>query len=181
MRRMFSEKQLKELNLKTLQENDVVVKTIEQTQPNFEVNIAPVLTASALGKGLELETVYNKCAVYGNILYIVMVNKVKNPTESSVSVTYEDSVVANITIDEKYANKIYDTDGKKASESSTALISLGYRGGIFKSPASYWELIGILKNTSTENQINMRCQPNENVSLGASGELIYEDRIFIVL
>ena len=159
----------------------VQAQTFKQTQPNFALEVTPTLSAAAIAKGLTLTTIYNKVEVINNILYIVSLNKVNNPTESSITLNYDDRIGESITLPEDIADKIYDQNGVKVSESGAgAMISLGYRGGI-TSGFSYYELAGLLRNDNQSNVMIYHTQPVGNITLAAGSSLVYEDRLFLTL
>lgn len=137
MRKMYTEKEIAELvNEEVLKGNvsiggnllvagDVQVKTISQSQPNWEMEATPTLSASAITKGFTLTPIYNKVCLFGNVLYVVMINKLNNPTESSLGVDYNDTINLELpNIPSSIGSKIFDVNGKDLTEESTDTIDI---------------------------------------------------------
>ena len=111
MRKMYSEKQIKEMIaqspdkvLEALQGQDLKVKTLEQSEANESLQ----LSVSGLN-GLTLdENSFYKAKIINGILWIIAQLKVSNDTESAISAT---NISLEATIPEKYAVKIFKTDG----------------------------------------------------------------------
>ena len=194
MRKMFSKKQIIEMIQEfapeltpeeiasKLSEQDIVGKTLKQSQANWKLtNVVVEQSPAATTLGLTHEAVYNAIEEINGILYIVFINKFKNETESSISATYASYMTCDIDLPSDIASKIFDYDGKSVAETdSLQVISLGYRGGL-KVGASYYEIAGELKNTGTANRMQLKVSPNSNFSVPAGGEAILEDRLFLTL
>ena len=118
MRRMFSEKQIKnivadapEQVVKALENQDVKVKTIEQSQPNWEFDIKDILNPLVFK---DKSNLYAKMVLLNKELSIVISGSYVAQTESN---TYKNFVAnAALTIPEEIASKIYRADGTTINE-----------------------------------------------------------------
>lgn len=84
---------------------DVVVKTLNQTQPNKSFNITP--------GGLYWFThiaIYERAFILNNMLYIILSYTISNNDAETHGSEY---ALFNIEVDEETGNKIYCTDGTK--------------------------------------------------------------------
>ena len=120
MRRMYSEEQVKKLVsessnqiLSALANQDLKVKTIEQSEANTQVTIeAPTITGlTKLNEFCILEQV-NKT------LRFVFVARYKNEGESAVTMRLGSWTISNIPAD--IGEKIFDMEGKNLTQAATA-------------------------------------------------------------
>ena len=110
----------------------IIGKTIEQTEPNWELDLKDATISVATGATAEI--VYGKIEVVNNILYIVGIVKIVNATESSIALANSTNITFSIT-DDKISGKIYDVNGIPMSENGTnrALIT---SMPIYRTPSS---------------------------------------------
>ena len=102
---------------------EVIAQKLHQTTPNWEATATPTLDASAITAGLTLTPIYNKVLVLNNILYIVMVNKINNPTASSISISGSYTISLRITnVPEEIGSKIIDLNGNPLNVSGSTAI-----------------------------------------------------------
>ena len=124
MRRMYSENQIKEMIenapeqvVKALENQDVKVKTIEQSEANWSIDLSEISMAG-LDESLEYTPIYERIEKIGNCLFIVATFKIKNPTESTIGIG---NVSLSVNIDkEEIASKIIDFGGKALNETAPA-------------------------------------------------------------
>ena len=112
MRRMYSKEELRKIVLNSLENEDVKVKTIEQSEYEYsqEIELTPTIT------GAVVEDIYSRCVVSDGFLHIILNFKVSNPTESPIS-GYS-LINTPINLPKKYAQKIVDIDGKSIAENN---------------------------------------------------------------
>lgn len=163
MRRMFSQKQIEELIREHLLTSDLKVKTLEQSEPNWEVELEPSLSSSASDKGLTLTPIYNKLQLINGILYLVLINSIENPTESSISIGTGDTIQVSVSgIPEEISSRIYDFAGKKVSESGTDRIDLN------RSPAGIQTGVGY-----SQYRLNTTHNNANSISFSLEREIAY--------
>ena len=168
MRRMFSEKQIKRMIaessaevVESLVNQDVKVKTIEQSEPNWQIN--NIFDNISIAEGLTYEKAYGRFEEINGVLYIVHVFKITNNTEASINFVLS----KNITLPEDIAKKIYDVTGKNVNEQSSNNILSAY--------AMYGtgsELVSsrvfTLRNTTTTNLMSYISASATPIAAGAS-------------
>ena len=108
MRRMYSEKQLKDLVNEGIESGEIDAQPIEWEQP-LDSSIFEAIT------GWEINTIFCKLYVQNKKLIGVFLVKYTNKTGSSAS---PNIYTKPITIPEKYGDKIYDYAGNKVSETA---------------------------------------------------------------
>ena len=126
MRKMYTEEEIgilinKVMNddiVDVLNDKDVQVKTIHQSQPNYSLNFSFETGVSGVPTGIKITNIYNKFLQFGNILYVVGNFLLENETESSINIS---SLYKPLTLNSDIASKIYDYGGKKVSESQSDL------------------------------------------------------------
>ena len=125
MRRMYSESELRKLIqnspaeiIEALKNQDVVVKTIEQSVPNkeFDINFRQV------PEGITMTKRYCKALVINNLLLICISCTATNTTEASISYP---SPQLEIEVDEEVGDKIICVNGEKLSDSYTSDFIIG--------------------------------------------------------
>lgn len=127
MRKMFSKNQIKRMVAESPEEvvealanQDVKVKTIEQSEANFEFDFSEAMQTAfdntpALAD-CELTIAFAKCQVFDRILLIVASFKITNNGETSVSAGSFSPRIDLTPI----ASKIYDQNGTPLSQSTDA-------------------------------------------------------------
>lgn len=108
MRRMYSENQI----VKVLEDKDVKVKRIEQS----EVNASYDFSNPNLGSR-ELSFSYNKAFIINNILYVLVNGALHNPTEESIA---SGNISFDIVLPDEVGDKIFCLDGEKLSDDFTS-------------------------------------------------------------
>lgn len=164
MRRMYSENQI----VKVLEDKDVKVKTIEQSEANWEQDL-DLTNLYNLPTGLTVTNVYSKIIQWNRELHIIFNFKINNPTENQISGF--NSSTNNIDIPANIAERIIDFSGKNATEASTAPICAGvYNTGTTSYPASLEASFKsfLLKNTGTANRIALAIQDIYAINAGTS-------------
>lgn len=121
MRRMFTEKQVKEMALDTdFSSKDLSVKTLSIQEPNYtrdiKTEIESAFASQTALSGCNLTISYAKLIMFANILYLVISLKIDNVTESSISAG---SFGPQIDVSE-IADKIVDQNGTPLSEPTDA-------------------------------------------------------------
>ena len=154
MRKMFSKNQIKEIVNQGLLNEDVKVKTIEQSEPNFEFNL-DLSNLNGLPQDCEVEDVYTKIVQWNRELHIVFNFKITNNGESAT--TGFTSTSNYIDLPEEVAERIIDFAGKSVAESSAGVsICAGvYNEGSQNYP-EYLEALQrafVIKNTGTANRM----------------------------
>jgi len=148
MRRMYSENQIGDVAVKQLADKDLKVKTIEQKQANWEVN--DVFDEINVPEGITYTKVFGRFEEINGVLYIVHCFKITNNTGSSINV----EIKKNIDLPEYIASKIFDFDGKKASESGSSNICSDY--AFFGSSSELYQAkIHTFRNTLSANRIEL--------------------------
>ena len=123
MRKMFSKKQIEEMNKNVLQSGkfDIVGKTLLQKEANWEYDIIEGIN-SKLASDLAF-TGYAKFVQYQNELYLIVAGKIKNNAASQHTGACFTSNLS-ILLPEAIASKIYDEDGNKVSETPASTIPI---------------------------------------------------------
>lgn len=171
MRRMYSENQL----VNVLEDKDIVAKTIKQKEPNWKVDSSVFDTVgSTLPEGVSYEKVYATFEEINGVAYFVWNFKIKNETETS----YNFSLSKNIDLPEEIADKIYDFDGKKVSESNssnicTANTFYGFATELYNTKQT------TIRNSLTENRIQIIFVSAVVVNANSTCNLSF--RIFLTL
>ena len=160
---------------------DLVVKSIKQTAPSYSVEFEPVLDATSTTAGLTITNVYNKFVVIGNILYIVAINNITNPTASNITFNAgSNNISKSVSIDESIAELIYDIDGKKVSETGTGYIDIYAGSNGYEEGVSYPQFRSFLKHDN-ENKIQFMQQTMTTVTIQAGKTLQVFYRSFLIL
>ena len=166
--------------LEALQNQDLKVKTIEQSEANFELDISDVAIAD-LDAGLEYEPIYERFLVFGNILYIVLCFKYNNTTETPITASSNASL--KIELPTEIASKIYDLDGKNVHETNAQDISADF---MFRGDTSYPDRLNrgsavwTISNTNQSNKLSINLL-GTTASIPASGHISYSFRTFLTL
>lgn len=170
MRRMFTEKQIEEMNKDMLSNGgiDIVAKTLTQKEVNWEKNI--VLEPYDNTK-TSVSTSYGKLLMINNILYIVLCGLVSNITETTQSTQVFATFV--IEIPEEIGEKIIDENGKKLTETGTGHISSAYIRQY--NATSYCNIDHYEKNKLKINY------PYNGVTIPANTSIFFELRTFMIL
>ena len=121
MRKMFSKNQIKRMVaespqevLEALQNQDLKVKTIEQSQANWECDIKSLLESSIIADSSSL---YAKFVQYGNTIYFILSGKFINGTNTDQNAVLIDN--KDIVIPDEIASKIFRADGSKLNENTS--------------------------------------------------------------
>lgn len=115
MRRMFSENQIGEIAVKQLVNKDLKVKTIEQSEPNWEIDIKSILNPAVFKN---TDNLYCKLCLLGNELELVISGKF---IAQSLSGNLRFILGNEITIPDELASKIFRADGTSLNENPTSL------------------------------------------------------------
>ena len=160
---------------------DLQAKTLSQTQANWEMAITPALQQSAIDKGLTLTTIYNKLSLYGNILYIVQVNKINNPTESSVAVGADDNINTSITdVPATIGTKIIDTSGYDLTEESGGYLNIDRSVGAIMPSVGYASYRSVMLHNGA-NKISISLVREVAYNIPAGGSCIITSRCFLII
>lgn len=124
MRRMYSENQIKkivsaapEAIKEALVNQDLKVKTLEQSEANYELNLQEIIrNSSQYSSYFKSDTFYAAFKVINGILWFILSGKAVTKAESTGNKT----LTINIPNDfkQKFYDKIYKADGKNMSEAS---------------------------------------------------------------
>ena len=171
MRRMYSEKQLIEVALKGLEDKDVKVKTIQQSEYEYVKDFS----LSPDSEYIEAQSAFTKILVKNKSMYICIVDKLINNDSASHSTTF-----TNVDIDDlpsKYQEVIFDVNGKKVSETPT-----GETGNLIaRFPvyiASSLVIASLVHNAQGKMQIALS---GTSPSISASTKVIVDGRIELCL
>ena len=169
MRRMFSEKQIGEVAQEQLQDKDLKVKTIEQSQANKVFDMSLYVSGS-----LTHTPRYEKAFVINNILYMVLSYVMTNETEATIGST---TMGFDFVVDSEVGDKIICTNGEKVSADFTANALVcgfpAFRGSILSSTNN-----GSIYKVA-KNKLRIVMFTNQNINAGDSLE--FEGRSFISL
>ena len=120
---MFSEKQIGEVANEQLVDKDLKVKTLEQTEANWSEDFSGDDFGATFPTGLEVTYSYRRISRINGELHIVLLFKIKNPTESSISVGNSNNIQIK-NIPENIASLIYDVEGDPLSEDVNDIIPI---------------------------------------------------------
>ena len=122
MRRMFSENQIKKLVgesssqiVSALTNQDLKVKTIEQSEPNWEIDVKSILNPAVFKN---TDNLYCKLCLFGNELELVISGKF---IAQSLSGNLRFILGNEISIPDELASKIFRADGTSLNENPSAL------------------------------------------------------------
>lgn len=190
MRRMYSENELRRLIgsasdevLQALQNQDLKVKTIEQSEPNWELEVEAILTDGIRNSGLVISSQYTKALIYNNVLYIVCACDISNPTGSNIDITANQGVQFEMTIPESIGSKLYDWDNKDLTEVPVAdysFIDIDYRGGIISHGVGYGEARANLQH-SAQNKMFFTNRVSVTTTVQANDRAYIVARTFLIL
>ena len=117
MRRMYSEEQLKKLVSESpeavvaaLQNQDLKVKTLEQSDANAEFDIS---FSTDLQGCEESATAFKKCKVINGVLYFIVETKLTNNTGANVTFS---NLAFIVNVSDEVGKKIFKDDGKSIYE-----------------------------------------------------------------
>lgn len=188
MRRMYSENQIKNLIaespekvLEALQNQDLKVKTLEQSEANWSL---PIESFGKLGS-LDPTIAFARIQKVNQELEIVVSVSYANETESTVSAYATDSSV--IELPSEIANKIYDCNGVKVSENTSSAIYIASSSAYASKTKStdMSKLTGaprlFLFNVNQNNKMNIIFASNSAIQVDAGGTTIIEGRIQLAL
>ena len=150
----------------------IKANVIEQVAPTWQMDLS-INEEYLTTLGFSLISKYYKLVQFGNILYLVCSLCVQNDTEGAVTVNWDNLASQNgVSIPQDIGDRIYDKNGKKLTENSTADI-IRYLGanGTSNSPA--------YMSHSNVNTINVKSSGTNSISAGSRGT--YDCRTFIVL
>ena len=162
-----------------LEDKDVEVKTIHQSQPNYSLNFSFETGVSGVPTGITITNIYNKFIQYGNILYVVGNFLLENTTEASISIT---SLYKPLTLSADVASKIFDYGGKKVSEDQTDLtksdvtLLTGYTG--INNVVSATQKIVAIRHVGVNT---IQFEIGYGTSIAAGGKNAFTFRGFLVL
>ena len=103
--------------LSVLEDADVKVKTIEQTEPNYSLDLDSQIDVS-VPTGISSNIEYYRGEIINGIFYFTMMIQLTNTTASSINLGNTFLIFLK-QIDEALADKIYCVDGNSISISST--------------------------------------------------------------
>lgn len=128
MRRMYSEKQIGQVAKQEFVNEDIKVKTIEQSEPNYSADFSSKEMLD-LNTGIEYNPIYARLEQIGNVLYIVNVFELENTTESTLNIG---NTRLKVSLPKSIGDKIIDVNGHALSEveiTSTAISAdIGLKG-----------------------------------------------------
>lgn len=163
-----------------LEDKDVKVKTIEQSEPNWSLDFASAVPSVLDDTNNQYIPIYCRFEVLNNILYIVWNFKIKNLREYDAPLNW---LRIRFILPEDIADKIYDIDGHKVSESGHANPITSDM--LFYGSTSYPASIGArnttfnLTHTSTANELEISCYIGEDLKSGV--DTSFTARTFLTL
>lgn len=93
---------------------DVKAKTLEQTEVSWSGSLS---YDSGLAAGLVGTPIFNSAKIINNILHLVICHKIENNSGETITINSGDLIrFATTTVPTKYAEKIYDIEGKNMTE-----------------------------------------------------------------
>lgn len=95
-------------------DEDIVVKTLIQTQPNFELDLSDVLVIENAAP----VNSYCKFIQYGNVLYLVVSSRFVKTDGTSTTYTIDN---IDVQLPDEIASKIYDKEGVASNLSPTTV------------------------------------------------------------
>ena len=190
MRRMFSEKQLEEM-IKSIgkeidfQDVDLKVKTIEQSESNWSQEITEF--PNSTDPSTTSEVIYCRANRINGELHIVMLGKITNPTASDISIYGTLSIA--IDLPKEIAEKIYDVQGKKASETSSGLIRISATHAVafrnnetgYNMSNSSDRVLMFLVNGTLANRIYISFGSPSPITLATGKDTYFEGRVSLDL
>ena len=157
MRRMYSEKQIKRMIaessdevVESLVNQDVKVKTIEQSEPNWSAN--DIFDELNTPEGLTYEKIYGRFEEINGVLYIVHCFKLTNATESALAF----NPLKYIVLPEKIAKKIIDLDGKSVHVTGSSANICSTIGLYGTGTELFSQLVVTLQNDGSANTMRYR-------------------------
>lgn len=95
-------------------EGNLTATTLEQSQANWSTEITLNMDGNMIAGGLELTNIYNRFEVINGMLWVIANIKITNSSENNYDNTCR--IDGYVELPFKYADKIYDLLGKKASQ-----------------------------------------------------------------
>ena len=160
---MYSQGELKRITLDMLKNEELKVKTIEQSEPNWKYDLS--LEGISFPEGVNATLIYGRLELINGILFFVSSLKLENTTENNISIN---DVVVNINnMPAEIGSKIYDILGKKVSE-SIDLNTLITEYSIFKSNrvGTASNVIGRMGNNQSANSMYVRLANSNTLNAG---------------
>ena len=186
MRRMFSEKQIKKMIqeapaeiLEAIKNQDVKVKTIEQSEANFTGEITSFVNTSGGTSNL----IYGRVQQINGELHIVFIGSIANETESAI--TFYGTNEVSVTLPEEIADKIYDMAGNKVTTSDTNIRISGSHAYGARDTGSdmskyYSDVVFIVKHNGA-NKISLTFSRPNQISIPAGETAYFEGRVSLDL
>lgn len=177
-RKMWSKKQIKEVVsdspsevLKALQNQDLKVKTIEQSEYEYVKDF----TLSSADSDFTFASAFTKILVKNKSMYICIVERVSNTGATSKSCTLENIVINDLPL--KYQDSIYDVNGKKLSEAP-----IGVAGNIIARFPIYFmaSLLYMTITHSNTGEMTMAIS-GSSASITAGTSVIIDGRIELLI
>ena len=193
MRKMFSEKQIKEMasavsedvidesieegSIKTELDKKanlngaeftgaVSAPTFEQEEPNWNGNLA---YKSGVSTGLERTDIYNSAKIINNVLHLVLCFKLTNNTENSIS--QGSAIIFNTTsVPSEYRSKIVDIEGETLDTEITRTILIRCGSAVVSNTngGSQSANCCMLQHYTYELQFALSMAPSVSVPAGSS-------------
>ncbi len=170
-----------EVILSLLSDKDLKVKTVEQSEANYDADISTFPNLGGSGVG---ELIYGKVQQINGELHIIFIGKITNNTGSAISGYSTGSI--GVTLPEGIASKIIDMNGKSVHESSNGVrISGTYAYASKNNGADVSSLLGntvfILLNTTTENALQILFERSSAITINDGEVLYFEGRVSLDL
>lgn len=181
MRRMYSEKQLENIVDEHLEVSDVKVKTLEQSEPNWSLDIETFVNIT----GGTATPIFCRIQQINQELHFIFLGKIENTSGSTIQ-AYQTTDL-DIELPQEIAEKIYDYQGYKASETPTNdyLISYTLACGSKRDSLnmSYFQtnLILSISNSILANHIKIKFARTTNISIDNNETLWLEGRVYLDL
>lgn len=153
-----------------IEASDVIkVKTLEQTEANFELDLGDAIEALS-DTDVEFTNIYSKLLVINNVLYIVINYKAKALNAGTYA-----KVLTISNIPKIFGDKVYDMQGKKLSESVTYTASITVLFGAMSNDGqSSWSAI-------TNSFFNHSGEDTIMVYLGGLGPMAQDAEKYVTL
>lgn len=171
MRRMYSEEQLGNVALKELQDKDLKVKTIEQSEYEYSKNF----TLTPNSQYFTASSAFTKILVKNKSMYICIVDRIQNTDTDPHTTGFNTINIENIP--EKYQKAIFDVNGKSLNETPTGEVNNLiarfplYAGGTLIYASLVHSSAGVMQITFGGN----------SSSVGASSKVLVDGRIELLL
>lgn len=114
--------EMEQSDVKSFEDKDLKVKTIEQSDYNWSIDLPLFSDFETLG--LTQTRIFAKLVEINKVLYLVFEVNLANETESNITINGSVYYSSNIILPSEIADKIYDHAGKKVSENTLGEVTV---------------------------------------------------------